>query len=222
MKTIQSFLFYLMGIITLFSVILASCKKETESDPKIIMVTESISSSFFARGSGSMSIDWGDKTKIETHTLSTDYIVSYSHSYKEFSEHIVTITGKNITYFGISNYSGVTSLDLSSNEMLTYLECNLTSDLTSLDVSKNWLLKKLIFHGTQITSLDLSNNTVLEFLDCRSNNLSTEALNALFETLHDYSYPIFIYPKEILIDDNPGTDDCDRSIATNKGWEFIE
>jgi hypothetical protein len=46
--------------------------------------------------------------------------------------------------------------------------------------------------------------------------LSIGALNALFGTLHSNTIPFDI--KEIFIGNNPGTDGCNRSIATNKGW----
>ena len=67
----------------------------------------------------------------------------------------------------------------------------------------------------QIKHLDLSNNIVLKDLRCDSNRLSATALNALFETLHDYDLGA---TKTISICNNPGAADCNTSIATDKGW----
>jgi len=234
------FIFYLKIIIMLFSMFLASCKKETESEPKITMISKSMVGGFLVRGSGSMTIDWGDGAKTETHTLDPHASKHFFHDYNVISEFIITITGNNITHFDCSN-KNLTSLNISSNETLTYLDCRncrLTSldvsncpalqtlrcfsnPLTSLDVSKNWILKELYCSNNQLSDLDLSNNALLEFMDCRSNSLSTEALNALFETLHHYS-TYFGYQKKIWIDDNPGTDFCDRNIAEKRGWTVLE
>ena len=64
--------------------------------------------------------------------------------------------------------------------------------------------------------LDVSNNITLTEFDCRFNNLSAAALNSLFETLHDINQ--YGVNKHIDIANNPGSADCDRSIATSKGW----
>ena len=107
----------------------------------------------------------------------------------------------------------LTSLDVSLNTKLIYLVC-FNNQLTSLDVSKNTELTAFECGENQLTSLDVSNNTKLTNLECRENYLTAAALNALFETLNDNAGG-----KSILIGDNPGTDDCDLSIATDKGWE---
>jgi hypothetical protein len=51
-------------------------------------------------------------------------------------------------------------------------------------------------------------------LRCSWNQLTAAALNALFTSLPTVQSGI------IYISANPGTDTCDRSIATNKGWRF--
>ena len=87
----------------------------------------------------------------------------------------------------------LTSIDVSKNEKLTYLDCS-WNELVSLDVSENTSLKilkcrynnymnslnvsgctslvKLDCCGNQITSLDLSTDTQLKMLWCGSNNLT--------------------------------------------------
>jgi len=108
-------------------------------------------------------------------------------------------------------------LDVSKNTTLKSLTVD-NNQLTVLDVSNNTALTSLRCFGNQLTSLDLSKNTALNdswyCLDIRYNNFNTNALNALFSTLHDNN----VERKSMLIGGNPGTSTCDRSIATNKGW----
>jgi len=67
--------------------------------------------------------------------------------------------------------------------------------------------------------LDVSKNPALESLWCSDNQLSVIGLNALFGTLHDNAISD---GKSIYISDNPGTDSCNTSIATAKGWEVAK
>ena len=69
-------------------------------------------------------------------------------------------------------FASLTSLDLSGNTELTYLDCcSLT--LTSLDVSKNTALQTLWCGFNQLTSLDVSKNTSLTHLECHCNQLTS-------------------------------------------------
>ena len=139
------------------------------------------------------------------------------------------------------SYNQLTNINVSNNTALTCLHCSL-NPLTSLNVSKNTALTDLICYGTplesldvsnntmlnllwcfdnQLTSLDVSKNTMLVWLDCSGNQLAVDALDVLFGTLHSntITFPIPVpVIKEITIYNNPGTDDCNQSIATEKGW----
>ena len=111
----------------------------------------------------------------------------------------------------------LSNLDLSNNPMLTYLGCSY-SQLTYLDLSSNVALLSLHCSGNKLTSLNLSNSAVLlTTIYCDRNQLSTEALNNLFRTLNGIS-PV---SSAIWVFDNPGSDDCDTSIATEKGWHVF-
>ena len=68
--------------------------------------------------------------------------------------------------------NNLTSLDLSSNTLLTYLWCY-NNQLTSLDVSKCTVLEELECDNNQLTSLDVSKNTVLSALYCPNNQLTS-------------------------------------------------
>ena len=113
----------------------------------------------------------------------------------------------------------ITSLDVSKNTALEFLHCG-KNQLTSLDVNKNIWLRYLACDNNQLTGLDLSNTTVLFGLICYNNQLDAAALNVLFGTLHNVS--IETDTKKISIGGNPGTNGCDRDIATNKGWEVSD
>ena len=116
-------------------------------------------------------------------------------------------------------YNRLTSLDLSKNTKLNTLMCY-GNKLTDLDVSNCRDLEIMCLYFNPLTSLDVSNNAKLSHLDCRHNKLSADALNSLFETLHDNNLTNSkAYPaKRILIYGNPGADTCDTSIAESKGW----
>jgi len=106
----------------------------------------------------------------------------------------------------------LTSLDVGKNYSLTTLKC-FENQLTSLDASKNNALINMICSENQLTSL-LVNKKMRE-LDCSDNELTAAALDALFEMLN--SKPT---EKYIITGENPGADDCNRSIARDKGWKF--
>ena len=66
-----------------------------------------------------------------------------------------------------------TSLDLSSNTALTYLDCAPNSQLTSLSIGNCTNLETLICYSTGITSLSLSNLSKLKKLSCYSTKLTS-------------------------------------------------
>ena len=61
----------------------------------------------------------------------------------------------------ICNWNHLTSLDVSRNTKLVYLDCS-ANQLTSLDLSENTGLTILLCDGNKLTSLDVSNNTLPE------------------------------------------------------------
>jgi len=110
-----------------------------------------------------------------------------------------------------------TNLDVSNNDLLTILNCS-GNQFTNLDVSNNDLLTNLYCSGNLLTNLDVGNLKALAILNCEKNQFSAAELNALFGTLHN-NYVNGGY-KWIYMNDNPGSNACDRSIATRKGWIF--
>ena len=123
---------------------------------------------------------------------------------------------RNVQLAYLDCYSNqLTNLDVSRNVQLTRLECG-RNRLTRLDVSRNIQLTYLSCSSNQLTSLDVSRNTSLKTLFCSNNRLKADALNTLFGSLHRN----VIADKTIYINNNPGTRNARRSIATNKGWTF--
>jgi hypothetical protein len=92
------------------------------------------------------------------------------------------------SYYGISDFTGIqdfvslkkfvcyhnsaTSLDLSQNTLLTYLNCEY-NDLTDLNISQNYLLDTLYCGMNQLASLDVSNNPNLITFGCLTNQLTS-------------------------------------------------
>jgi len=64
----------------------------------------------------------------------------------------------------------LTSLDISSNTALRYLNCE-GNQLTSINVRNNTALEQFSCGRNQLTSLDVSNNTALAYLGCSKNQL---------------------------------------------------
>jgi len=107
----------------------------------------------------------------------------------------------------------LTNLDLSKTMFLEEVDCS-ENQLTNLNLNVHKRLTSLICSGNRLSSLDLSQNPALTLLNCSDNNLTTSALNDLFASLPNNAGNIFI-------DGNPGTKNCDQSIATAKGWKVF-
>jgi len=110
-------------------------------------------------------------------------------------------------------------LDINKNTVLEELGCE-NNQLVNLEISNNVALRRLYCWINQLASLDASKNEELQVLNCCKNNFSDTALNALFDTLYDRSSTTKISAK-VSIYGNPGTDDCDKTIAEGKGWEVV-
>ena len=189
------------------------CKEVNKYNDEFITMTTAKEGEvrIYMAGSGTIAIDWGDGSEIETHTLH-DY-QWYVYNYSDTTSRTITITG-NITSLMCAE-NQLTKLDVSANTTLLELQC-LMNQLTNLDVSSNTELKYLSCGGNKLSILDLSANTEITILGCRDNSFDVNTLNTLFETLHDNEGA-----KLIDVGNNPGADNCNQSIATNKGWTFI-
>ena len=84
----------------------------------------------------------------------------------------MTVYGDIIGFDCSHNEANLTSLDVSKNTKLIWLNCYY-NQLSSLDVSNNTQLKTLNCSNNQLTSLDVSNNKQLNILWCYSNQLTS-------------------------------------------------
>ena len=203
-------------MVALCATMFTACSDDDDKDPMneeeggegvITMVTEGddVDVLVFSFNEGDIiTIDWGDGTIQEYKTVLYKYYdeeeypetIRYGtdeseHEYSNDNPHTITIKG-NISGLWCM-YNELTSLDVSKNTKLTYLDCehnSLTSldvskntalielwceynNLSSLDVSKNTALTRLKCIGNELTSLDVSKNTALTNLKCEYNNLSS-------------------------------------------------
>lgn len=230
MKNKFTYLFFV-----LLTVLVISCKQNFQT--QMTMNTEKVDSlKIGLSGSwGTANIDWGNGTTIKSDDL-WSLPIYFKNNYSDKKSHTITINGSKlntikglfcfdnqITSLNVNNISKLKTLDVLKNRLknidvrdnpeLSELNCT-WNQLKNLDVSKNTLLENLSCENNQLKSLDVSNNTKLMSVFLRSNQLNDKQLNLFFETLHNNK----IFEKTIFIGGNPGTEKCDISIATNKGW----
>lgn len=124
---------------------------------------------------------------------------------------------ENITFMRLG-FTQVEHLMLYHCKALKELYCYGNSKIYNFDLIENKELITLWCTGSQLGILDVSKNPNLHTLNISSNAMDAEGLNYTFNTLS----PVNDKPKFIYIDNNPGTDDCDISIATKKGWTIRE
>jgi hypothetical protein len=223
----------------------ATCTVTIHATCIITMTTQAseVSLSFMATGSGNIIIDWGDG--MESKIFHDSYYEHWlSHSYSSASEHRITITGGSIFWFSCEN-NQLTSLDVNKHPRLVFLYCA-NNQLSTLDVSGAVELRELYCSLNQLATLDVNiglanlycHNNQLTKLDmsgifptrvsCYNNQLTAAALNDLFSSLQIVCYnPPAISTKNdtfvfhVWIDGNPGTNDCDISIAREKCWWVV-
>lgn len=153
-------------IVAIFLIPIHAC---TPTEQKSIIMTSNKTGEMeiFVAGSDTMTIDWGDGTKKETHTLSI-YDLGFSkphrfiHTYSDTSYRMITMYGQNITHLHCQE-NQINILDVSKTATLEELWCD-SNQLTSLDVSKNIMLTWLGCSYNQLTSLDVSKNTAIKII----------------------------------------------------------
>ena len=160
--------------------VLVSCKKEPDYSVMFLTTIQYGVVDIFMHGAGSVSIDWGDGSARETHTLhpkndnyhgiANNERTHFSHIYQNVSTHTIKIEGENITHLGCSGI-GLKDIDVRNNNALIFLDCG-GNLLTDIDVSSNTALEELWCGSNQLSNLDLSSVTALKTLYCHFNQLS--------------------------------------------------
>ena len=101
------------------------------------------------------------------------YFTSLQSLYCDSNQLTTLDLSNNVALIYLNCYGNkLTTLDLSNNSALTELNCY-GNKLTTLDLSNNSALTELNCGGNQLTSLDLKMNPALTELDCRNNQLSS-------------------------------------------------
>jgi len=158
---------------------------------EVTMTTLGGSVYIFVDGIGTVSVNWGDGSEIETRKFVYCELehnqVRFIHKYPAGVAHTITITGENTCTVlstrahacaprSTSEVRGITSLTVNQNK------------LTALDVSRCTALNYLDCHDNQLTTLDVSLHTALKYLDCGINELTEldVSKNTGLKDLHCY------------------------------------
>ena len=138
-------------------------------------------------------------------------------------------TGYDFISVNANGCNGITTLSVNSNNLTTVNVTGCTA-LTILYAYANpslafitglstcTALQKLAISQCNFTSLDLTGLNALNEVAVWNNSLNTYNLNFLFLTLNTTAIPY----KSISIANNPGSNTCDRTLATGRGWTVIE
>ena len=162
-------------VVKIFSVIVLmtvciGCGGENHSYRMIMTVEGSGEIHFELKGSGTVTIDWGDGSDRTICCLDM-WCGRFSKTYAHPGRHTITITGNDIVGLEVGRL-------IETGGIGTGTPRRMAPDrggelLTGLDVRRNTKLMTLAVRGTQLTSLDLSNNTALTNLDLKYNQLTS-------------------------------------------------
>ena len=112
----------------------------------------------------------------------------------------------------------LTTLDVSKNTALLYIQCN-GNQLATLDVSKNIVLKELYCYNNQLTGMDLSRNTALIRLGCYQNQIKDEAMDRLVESLPTINnMNAYLY---LIYNENEGNEITSKQVAAARAKNWI-
>lgn len=124
----------------------------------------------------------------------------------------------NNTVYGNLNLSGCSSLETINNDHSNLYINNLkTVDLTgcaSLDYVN-------LYDGI-IENLNFSDSPKVKYIDIRNNNMSKDALDAMFVSLPDWSVNDGQINGVYKLSGNPGASTYDFDAAYNKNWQLVQ
>jgi len=171
------------------------------------------------------SVDLSKNTSLRSLTISGNLLNNINLQYNHDLRYL-ELRDVGLYEIDISNNPLLYHLDLSDNN-LQFIDVSYLIELENLylnnnyiseiDISKNIDLILLYLSNNQLKSLCAIENVRLSRVDITDNNFYEQELNNLFGTLQDgRSWTQFM--KRIFIGNNPGTESCDRSIATNRRW----
>lgn len=105
----------------------------------------------------------------------------------------------------------LSAISLNNVPRLENLNCS-GNGIMSLDIRKTPSIRNVVVDNNSITDFFIQDNNLLTTLSLKNNRLDANKLNVIFEALPE------VENGTISIKGNPGTADCDKAIATDKGW----
>lgn len=117
------------------------------------------------------------------------------------------------------NCNTLESLDMHDCSKLEIAKIN-TSSLSRLNLQNCGILRELTVSGGKLQYVDLTTCRNLYNIDFYSNLIDTENLNRILTELPDRNSDVIT--GKIKVTGNPGAETCDRNIAYNKNWFFVD
>lgn len=151
-------------------------------------------------------------------TVDLDYNSELSHL--ELNENARSITALFLSQCAFQSLDDI----LPRCPQLNKLNCSFNR-LTQLDLSRYFITDLKCDHN-QLTSLVLREGSLLGYLYCHSNQLNTDALNALFTSLGEVPernpQNPYLVECSIAFNNNPGAEGCNKEILLEKRWTLEE
>jgi hypothetical protein len=156
----------------------------------------------------------------ECHYLA-DMNFSGCSSLKDIDMYFVSYYGRKVdnnTVYGNLNLSGCAALETINNDYSTpYIQYLKIVDLTgcaSLDYVN-------LYDGC-VQNLDFSDSPKVKYIDIRNNDMSKDAIDAMFVSLPDWSVNDGEINGVYKLSGNPGASSYDFDAAYNKNWQLVQ
>lgn len=117
----------------------------------------------------------------------------------------------------------IEELDLTKNTALEDLNCS-SNDISALSLVNNKTLKKINFNDNKVEALSFSKQLDIESVSAKSNQMSKEALEAMFSSLPDVNgmeidQDDALWKGVVAFSNNPGSESADVTSLLAKGWK---
>ena len=229
MKTIKLFSLLSMTIMLMFSCTNEIVDEDNSSSSSNNLKTGQVEMKGYPNSSGVISfqasakkitINWGDGKTDEI--TPNGALTPISHQYPNSNFQTILVNAEDLTR--IRGFTNGEAHELRFGDCPNLRLIDFSSNkLTVLDIKKANTLIGLTCWFNQLTELNLNGCKALRTLDCGANQLTAEKLNKLFDSLPSILVSLPSDDDGIIDINGQGTEgeyDCNKSIATNKGWRF--
>lgn len=131
----------------------------------------------------------------------------------------VSISGSGINSIKCNGCSALENIDLHDCSKLEFAKIY-TSSLSVLNLQNCGILRELTVSGGKLQYVDLTTCRILYNIDINTNLIDTENLNRILTELPDRNSDVIT--GKLNVTGNPGAETCDRNIAYNKNWFFVD